>query len=454
MKAYCVLLGYWLFGLLVYWRRGGLRYACDVMRSLNVWTRRQRVKSDAGRWVYQLKNRLVKMLYESGYCTDVHKEVQKSQCWECSGSGEDQWDDGAPCWKCAGSGVYRSTELYSFQFTLTRHHLQVPWMGKRYDMRLALRRPWITKSHNIYRWHQPASLVNWPVQIADDAPALDYNAPDDSNMIIALSERDALIVSFAVWWALALRGRAPRMPLLEPWLPRFDVRRIQNVFSQRRVLRLSLYMPLLFLRVELLGGRSVAASLPSIPTWHDWDGGSARFRDHDWLGVAWHRDRGVRIDLFGWHVPALVSNLWARLQCAFHGHVIAAAFDGCLQCQRCDLEPPCDQPDCTRQASVDCLEPVRGTWREAMADVLHLVRAFRLIEATGTLWQWMRHRTHQLHSYYCHEHARKAGFCPVCGRFCAGSDPFDSRGYCDNCLDEIRADADTYDQDDYGMACF
>lgn len=55
--------------------------------------------------------------------------------------------------------------------------------------------------------------------------------------------------------------------------------------------------------------------------------------------------------------------------------------------------------------------------------------------------------------YYCSEHAKIEGFCPSCGYFWAGIESFDfnlnGMGVCDNCADEIRAETDDYDYDDY-----
>lgn len=89
--------------------------------------------------IYALKNEMVRLLYLQGYCYHVSEQYQRFECWSCGGTG-DYWDDG-DCWKCGGTGVYRSYRLYQFYF------------------RIGNRR---------YSWHQPFSLVDWPVVLTQE----------------------------------------------------------------------------------------------------------------------------------------------------------------------------------------------------------------------------------------------------------------------------------------------
>ena len=54
--------------------------------------------------------------------------------------------------------------------------------------------------------------------------------------------------------------------------------------------------------------------------------------------------------------------------------------------------------------------------------------------------------------WLCGEHARESGYCPGCGLFWAGIEPFDFRlngtSYCDNCFSEFHEYAD--DDLDFG----
>lgn len=52
--------------------------------------------------------------------------------------------------------------------------------------------------------------------------------------------------------------------------------------------------------------------------------------------------------------------------------------------------------------------------------------------------------------YYCWEHALDSGFCCGCGGFCAGIESFDMseiRGFCSQCVDEIKCELGEYDGD-------
>lgn len=50
--------------------------------------------------------------------------------------------------------------------------------------------------------------------------------------------------------------------------------------------------------------------------------------------------------------------------------------------------------------------------------------------------------------WYCTEHQIKAGFCPGCGLFAAGTEAFDFDGLCATCLEQSHADAESWDEDD------
>src|SRR5687768_7902714 len=58
---------------------------------------------------------------------------------------------------------------------------------------------------------------------------------------------------------------------------------------------------------------------------------------------------------------------------------------------------------------------------------------------------------HQV-AWLCDVHATEAGYCLWCTHFRAGTEEYDFspvRGYCRDCLDEIRYEAGEYDDDDY-----
>lgn len=53
--------------------------------------------------------------------------------------------------------------------------------------------------------------------------------------------------------------------------------------------------------------------------------------------------------------------------------------------------------------------------------------------------------------WLCDEHAIEAGFCLGCHYFCAGMESYDFspiKGYCGDCVEELRYEAGEYDGDD------
>lgn len=89
--------------------------------------------------IYALKNEVVRHLYLAGYCYHVSEQYQHFKCWSCEGTGE-YWT-GADCLRCDGTGIYRSHHLYQFHFRIR---------GRRYN------------------WHQPLSLVDWPIVLTQE----------------------------------------------------------------------------------------------------------------------------------------------------------------------------------------------------------------------------------------------------------------------------------------------
>jgi hypothetical protein len=89
--------------------------------------------------IYALKNKLVEILFREGRCQRAEMHLQRpraKECWGCDGTGEGY--DGE-CHRCDGTGVYEPKyviRLYCFYFEIN---------GKE------------------YAWHQPATLVTWPV---------------------------------------------------------------------------------------------------------------------------------------------------------------------------------------------------------------------------------------------------------------------------------------------------
>jgi hypothetical protein len=144
-----------LYNTLMWWRKVGLdrqvrawlqdngpeRTVAYCMFHLN---RQARYGGQHKYLIYRMKNHLVRLLYEQGFCAQTTLQIQRMKCWNCDGTGEDEWHDHEPCWKCDGTGVFRQHYLYRFVFDI---------LGRRYV------------------WHQPKSLVAWPVTVEMAGPS-------------------------------------------------------------------------------------------------------------------------------------------------------------------------------------------------------------------------------------------------------------------------------------------
>lgn len=122
---------------------------------------------DARGYIYKLKNELIRLWHQRGYCTNVSWQKQTLDCWSCAGTGGDDYhcgcafnDDECPfaakcnceCQKCGGTGIYAQHRLCRFEFTIARQN---------------------------YVWHQPERLVDWIVT-SKDYESLDEFVPDSS----------------------------------------------------------------------------------------------------------------------------------------------------------------------------------------------------------------------------------------------------------------------------------
>ena len=157
---------------------------CEDAWALNVLAREKRLRKVAPRGFYCCKNELIKYLYTHGYCREVLEHVQKFECWNCDGDG---------CYRC-DNGVYKRIYLYAFKFLV----------GGR-----------------CFKWHQPQSLVDYPVELTDPAPTV-YDTPAPKQ--IDPSTRDEVWMLARLALGLRLRGarELPRLNLyaLLPAAPR------------------------------------------------------------------------------------------------------------------------------------------------------------------------------------------------------------------------------------------
>jgi len=132
--------------------------------------------------IYLLKNHLVRVLYERGYCVAASHAVQEQECW-----GTWNYDCGPHCPKCGGTGIYRTYELIRFTFVVN---------GQRFT------------------WHQPAGLVDWPVEFTkDEWGTYETDESKSDRRPFGDDEKGLHTAVYKVWWALFRYGSAPKLPL-------------------------------------------------------------------------------------------------------------------------------------------------------------------------------------------------------------------------------------------------
>lgn len=118
--------------------RVALPDACHGLHSLNRLCKHASCSTANKSEIYDIKNRMVELLYRTGYCTACWQHIlvlPPKPCWDCGG-GRPVDDD--YCDKCGGTGIYlheKRLTFYCFRFQIGRG----------------------------YCWHQPDSLVTFPV---------------------------------------------------------------------------------------------------------------------------------------------------------------------------------------------------------------------------------------------------------------------------------------------------
>lgn len=110
--------------------------ACDALFNLNRYAKYLRCSPGHKEEIYRLKNRLIQLLFEEGYCQECKEHlVQRPdlECWGCWGEG---------CERCDYTGLYRSGPLVYIAFRFK--------VGDRF-----------------YAWHQPKDSVNWEISLTE-----------------------------------------------------------------------------------------------------------------------------------------------------------------------------------------------------------------------------------------------------------------------------------------------
>lgn len=188
--------------------RAALPEACVGLHSANRYAKHNTCSAEHRAEIYRLKNAFVELLYKCGYCTACFEHVlvlPAKLCRDCGGqSGTPEWrrptrredgwgcDDGY-CERCDNTGIYLSEKRLTF-----------------YCFKVAIGRG--------YLWHQPDSLVNWPVVTTQ--PPADWT-PGDREKPLLVSRAHFAEVKDLLRWVLE---KAEAEPDKEPeYLPARDL---------------------------------------------------------------------------------------------------------------------------------------------------------------------------------------------------------------------------------------
>lgn len=138
--------------------------ACRAMFNLNRYCKHPWCLNQDRTEIYGLKNRLIRILYQGGYSTEVCRhEIRHppQKCRDCNGKGKYpfRWDDDpdgvfdddedeVTCDRCDGTGIWRgprSTYGIAFRFNVKGEH---------------------------FSWHQPEELIGFPVSMTEDEASI------------------------------------------------------------------------------------------------------------------------------------------------------------------------------------------------------------------------------------------------------------------------------------------
>lgn len=140
----------------------GTLAAAEAMWRLNRAAKRSWVRGQ----VYALKTLFIRELYRR-FGAVVTRQLQVQRCWGTWRHGCD-----ADCPKCGGTGIYSEHELLLFEFEIA---------GRK------------------YYWHQPASVVDWPVQVTGDVGDYRNERPRESEPIEIEADLDELLAIVREW---------------------------------------------------------------------------------------------------------------------------------------------------------------------------------------------------------------------------------------------------------------
>ncbi len=147
--------------------RSALADACEYLFALNRYAKHDSCSDANQADIYELKNRMVRLLYEQGYCTECvehRQELPELECFGCDGSGSFDLYDGEPCRRCNGTGVFK--EATTLTFVCFRFSVE----GK------------------TYCWHQPEKVVLFNYESTQEPSTWEPNDADEKPITLTRSK--------------------------------------------------------------------------------------------------------------------------------------------------------------------------------------------------------------------------------------------------------------------------
>lgn len=194
-------------------RNNADQLAARCLFHLNRHARTLRGRSEQKKVIYHLKNEAVKYFYARGFCQRVTSQVQTFECWH---THEYNWGIDGWCEKCDNTGIYRQNHLFLFHFEI---------------------------GGQSYRWHQPASLVLWPLADVQEGEE-EYRGPTDAQNVPLT--RLLLELYTATVYAYLLAGGVPAADLPKRPLLRIAIYKqwLELVWPVTHWYRRKIYTPL------------------------------------------------------------------------------------------------------------------------------------------------------------------------------------------------------------------
>lgn len=170
--------------------RAAITDVCHSMHSLNRYCKHGACSAENRTVIYDLKNQLVQLLYEREYCSACWEHIlvlPPKKCRACYGSG-----DSGGCFRCDGTGNYlpeKRLRFYCFRFNVGRG----------------------------YTWHQPDSLVKFPVQTT--APPAEWSGIEREKTLGIPRSKLAAAKDLIRWCLEKAKEPEPAMEFLEISIP-------------------------------------------------------------------------------------------------------------------------------------------------------------------------------------------------------------------------------------------